>query len=237
MGEGALSGWTSQIQPFFDRPDIKRTIVWYSVPQGTPPGPPSFVFPNWNDDRDNFYPIGVGNVPHTMKPYFGPVPAPGLTAQVGTDDQFFHGLSYADYVAGGGSPATPCQVLPLGAPKVKAASRTTVSLTTVTGCRQQGTPCPGLLIPCVVRCRFSRLLTVYYNGPATWFPGIPGWITTPFTTPMFGTQRCLLQDGGAGAWAVFIGNFRMVPQSSTCSPFDVQAAIGLFPPYRAEFSF
>ncbi len=218
-----MSGWTSQIQPFHDRPDIKRTIVWYAVPQGTPPAPPSFVFPNWNDDRDNFYPINIGNVPHTMKPYFGPVPAPGLSDQVGTDDQFLNGLSYADYLASGGSPATPCQVLPLGAPKVKAASRTAVGLTIATGCRQQGSPCPGLLIPCAITALVKVGSTTRYAGPMTFTRAGNVWRSNTFSYPPHGTVRLQLADAGGGNWSVVIGLSTCTVSSASCAPFLVQA--------------
>lgn len=51
-------------------------------------------------------------VPRSQKPYFGPLPAPGLLPVQGTPDQWVNGFSYAEYIAGAYPVGTRCVTVP-----------------------------------------------------------------------------------------------------------------------------
>lgn len=108
MGIGRLSGWTGLIAPFFDRPDIQIPVIWYPAATPLTPGPPTIFTDRFYDFREHWLPLGPGTVPGSLQPYFGPLPQSVLGPQVGTSNDFAAGLSYAQYLAAGGSPLTPC---------------------------------------------------------------------------------------------------------------------------------
>lgn len=114
IGWGRLRAWTALIRPFYDRLDITVPFIFYSVPDTNPDGPATVFTDRFWDDRDHFYPDGVGVVPGSQKPYFGPVPAPTVGPLIGDPSWWVNGLSYAAFLAGayGTSPCWPINPAP-----------------------------------------------------------------------------------------------------------------------------
>jgi hypothetical protein len=96
------------IRPFHDRLDIVVPYIWYPVPLTAPEGPVTVFTDRWYDDREHWVPPGVGVVPFSQKPYFGPVPDGTVLPLQGTPDQWVNGFSYADYLAGKYPVGTRC---------------------------------------------------------------------------------------------------------------------------------
>lgn len=109
IGWGRLRAWTALIRPFWDRLDITIPFIFYAVPDTNPDGPPTVFTDRFWDDRDHFYPDGVGVVPGSQKPYFGPVPPVTVGPLVGDLNSWIAGVSYADWTGGliGSSPCWP----------------------------------------------------------------------------------------------------------------------------------
>lgn len=85
---------------FRDRPDITIPYLFYSVPDTSPGGLPTVVYPNWWDNMhgDHWDPE-IGVVFETIRPYFGPVPSPGSVPLEGPA-AFVNGYLHSDYLAG-----------------------------------------------------------------------------------------------------------------------------------------
>jgi len=100
--------FTCRLRPFYDRPDVEIPWLLYKVPY-TNPCVPLTVFPTrfW-DDREGYYPTGIGVVPNSYRPYFGPIPNRPLGPIVGTEDMWVNGLSYEVWQAGGYSDPVGC---------------------------------------------------------------------------------------------------------------------------------
>jgi hypothetical protein len=208
------------MQPFFDRPDIQVPIIWYAVPPTREVGPPSFICDNWWDDREHFYPIGVGMVPNSMKPYFGPLPNQALGPLVGSAAEYFDGLSYAQYLSTGGSPSTPCFHVPLAGPRVKVRQGQAVEVDSIGGCRAYAGPCPLLNIPCQLDWEL-RIHDVFIDGGSADFDRA--------TSKWSGTGSTFsVSLGYLGTNWVVHGSFQVPPLtnvSHTCRPvFEVVAA-------------
>lgn len=88
------------IRPFYDRLDIEIPYIWYPIPEDAPGGPVTVFTDRWNDDKEHFWPFGVGVVPNSQKPYWGPLPSPALGPLVGDPSHWEFGFSYAAYLAG-----------------------------------------------------------------------------------------------------------------------------------------
>jgi hypothetical protein len=86
--------------------------LFYQVPEENGYGPATIFTDRFWDDRENWVPDGPGVVPHSAKPYFGPVPGPELSDVGGSPDLWANGLSYATYLAGGYADPGRCVVLP-----------------------------------------------------------------------------------------------------------------------------
>lgn len=219
MGSGALPGWTALVQPFYDRPDIQIPIVWYQVPRGTEMGPPSFISDNWWDDRERFWPIGVGMVYRSMKPYFGPLPLYRAGQPlIGSPSDWSIGLSYADYLKSGGSPSTPCVNVSPIAGKVKIRQGQLFSLTTVGGCRAYVPACPGEQVPCQLDWRITSHNILVDNGSATYSRSTRSWSGTGSSTTV--TLR-IVATGFAVTAVPYPGAFSVA--SIRCSPLVVTA--------------
>jgi hypothetical protein len=80
---------------------VQLPFVFYPVPWTNPAGPVTVFTDRFWDDREHWLPPGVGIVPFSMRPYFGPVPGPQVGVQQGTDDQWRSGLDYKTWIAGG----------------------------------------------------------------------------------------------------------------------------------------
>jgi hypothetical protein len=95
-----LDAFTCLIRPFFDRPDVEVPFLFYKVPW-TNPADLLTVFPDrfW-DDRENYYPPGIGVVPNSLTPYFGPLPSPDVGPLVGDPAWWVQGLSYSAWQVG-----------------------------------------------------------------------------------------------------------------------------------------
>jgi hypothetical protein len=101
MGCGRYPGWTATIFPFKDNPTFGLPVVFYAVPATNPDGPASPFVDRFWDNRENWFPNGVGMDPTSFKVYLGPLPGPAVAPLVGTADQWANGLSYATWLAGG----------------------------------------------------------------------------------------------------------------------------------------
>jgi hypothetical protein len=100
------------LKPFYDSPDVTIDWLFYAVPEENGYGPATIFTDRFWDDRENWLPAGPGVVPHSTKPYFGPVPGPELSDVGGSPDLWANGLSYATYLAGGYPDPGRCVVLP-----------------------------------------------------------------------------------------------------------------------------
>ena len=107
MGWGRLSGWTSYIRPFYDRPDILYPIVWYEVPDDALSGPETVFTTRFYDEIEHWAYEGVGTALYTMQPYFGRTPDYVPGPLIGDPNEFLSGISYKDYLAGN-RPVNPC---------------------------------------------------------------------------------------------------------------------------------
>jgi hypothetical protein len=81
---------------------LTKTVDWlfYSCPEDAPAGFPTVFTDRFWDDREHWIPPGVGVVPGSMRPYFGPIPTWELKPLRGTADEWANGVSYARYIAG-----------------------------------------------------------------------------------------------------------------------------------------
>lgn len=77
------------------------------MPESNGYGPPTVFTDRFWDQREGWWTGGVGVVPGTAQPYFGPIPAPTVGPLFGSDDQWINGLSYSAYQAGS-YPSPPC---------------------------------------------------------------------------------------------------------------------------------
>lgn len=101
------------IFPFHDAPDIGVRVLWYPVPEDTPPLPFEHIFPlrGW-DIRDQEEEPQLGTKYTTPEIYTGPKPLPEVGHVCGTADQWLRGVSYADYLAGHYSCDCPGPTMP-----------------------------------------------------------------------------------------------------------------------------
>jgi hypothetical protein len=97
---GRLTGWTCLIRPFYDRLDVEIPFLFYAVPDSAPAGPDTVFTDRFWDDREHYFPPGVGVVPGSTRPYFGPLPPQRAGAIEGTPDQWVNGFSYAAWQQG-----------------------------------------------------------------------------------------------------------------------------------------
>lgn len=106
---GKYPAFTCMIMPFSDRLDVQIPWLFYAVSNNVPSGPATVFTDRFFDDRENWIPPGVGVVPHSLRPYFGPIPPLNtpLTPVVGSPDEWLHGLNYDAWVAGAYN-STPC---------------------------------------------------------------------------------------------------------------------------------
>lgn len=81
------------------------------MPYSAPVGPPTVFTDRFWDDRERWEPPGVGVVPGSLRPYFGPLPSSILQPLRGTDEQWAQGVSYAVYAAGGYHSLNGCATL------------------------------------------------------------------------------------------------------------------------------
>ena len=77
------------------------------------------------DYKDNWISPGVGTVPGSLIPYFGPVPAGDVGPIYGTPDQWINGLDYEVWQSGGYE-GTPC--FPFTCTNYKGKTRTGTSV-------------------------------------------------------------------------------------------------------------
>lgn len=100
------------IYPFRDRPDVGVEVLWYPVPEDTPPVPFPHIFPlrAW-DIRGQEEEPDLGTRYDKVIPYTGPLPVHQVGEVCGTEDQWLNGISYADYLAGAYS--CDCPELPM----------------------------------------------------------------------------------------------------------------------------
>jgi hypothetical protein len=94
--------------PFADRPDVQIPWLFYRVPQQAPVGLPTVFVDRFWDDRERWVPDGVGIVPGSMRPYFGPIPLRPPGPVVGTAEQWLSGVSYETWIAGGYTDPVGC---------------------------------------------------------------------------------------------------------------------------------
>jgi len=96
-----LPGWTCRIRPFHDRPDVEVPWIFYRTAPSAPDGPPTVFTDRFWDDRERFIPPGVGVVPGSLKPYWGPLPPTTVRPLVGSPVEWVEGLSYERWIANG----------------------------------------------------------------------------------------------------------------------------------------
>ncbi len=111
IASGRLTAWTALVAPFYDRPDITSPWLFYPAAHPYVPGPVTIFTDRFWDNLDHWVPNGPGTVPGSERPWFGPVPPAVLGPLVGSPGDWLNGLSYAQYLADGGSPLTPCAEL------------------------------------------------------------------------------------------------------------------------------
>jgi hypothetical protein len=202
MGYGRLTGWTGLIRPFFDRPDIEIPVVWYAVPWSNGVGPVTTFPDRFYDAREHWLPPGVGTVPGSLRPYFGALPPQDLGPLIGTPDQWVNGLGYADYLASGGSPATPCWTIVTDCPQCPDGVSADLYLFSA-GWGAGGPSCAG----------FNGTFHLRYQGSCTWNSDQftpPGFTDGPYywTLSYFpgDLHLDLIRLGGAptaGVWDAF----------------------------------
>jgi hypothetical protein len=102
------------IRPFADQPDLLFEYLFYRVYPNNPGGIATVFTDRFWDHREHWFPQGVGVLPWTLKPYFGPLPPPTLGTVYGTPEEWIHGLDYETYQSGGYNDV-PCWPLQPGA--------------------------------------------------------------------------------------------------------------------------
>lgn len=208
--------------PFYDRLDITIPWIFYNVPHSNPGGPDTVFTDRFWDDKENWFPPGVGVVPFSLKPYFGPIPPATVGPVIGTVDQWQNGFSYSDYIASGGSPLTPCITLNPGAQKPKMRATELVTVDTATRCIQLVTGCPGELVPCQLSYIVKVGIVTVQQGKLIYQRSLQEWTTAGQTPPDPGPHLIVVRAQPVATTVLLDGGSTQL-LALACGPFSLQA--------------
>ena len=107
IAQGNYPAFVCEIMPFAERLDVRVTWLFYAVPAGRQGNIDTVFTDRFWDDRDRWFPPGVGVVPNSLRPYFGPLPPPDLGPLFGTPDEWLNGLDFTVW-QNNGYAETPC---------------------------------------------------------------------------------------------------------------------------------